>query len=109
MRDLLFRTLFPIFLVGKLNPKDRLADEVDAGSVAKWLRQRIANPSSSVRLRPEPLVRTPVSTGVLSFLALKAKLLTAALDFRGRALILRAWAVRRYLFCGGVTMNRVRP
>ena len=30
------------------------------GSVAKWLRQRIANPPSSVRLRPEPLLRRPL-------------------------------------------------
>ena len=29
------------------------------GSVAKWLRQRIANPPSSVQLRPEPLTRKP--------------------------------------------------
>ena len=33
-----------------------------AGSVAKWLRQRIANPSSSVRLRPEPLQENPLKT-----------------------------------------------
>jgi len=32
---------------------------LDYGSVAKWLRQRIANPPSSVRLRPEPLNRRP--------------------------------------------------
>ena len=30
------------------------------GSVAKWLRQRIANPPSSVRLRPEPLLLKPL-------------------------------------------------
>ena len=31
-----------------------------SGSVAKWLRQRIANPPSSVRLRPEPLLLKPL-------------------------------------------------
>jgi hypothetical protein len=39
------------------------------GSVAKWLRQRIANPPSSVRLRPEPLsfpLCRPVPTGAKS-------------------------------------------
>ena len=36
-----------------------LSMKMVAGSVAKWLRQRIANPSSSVRLRPEPLKQTP--------------------------------------------------
>ena len=33
---------------------------VKSGSVAKWLRQRIANPPSSVRLRPEPLLLKPL-------------------------------------------------
>ena len=33
---------------------------VENGSVAKWLRQRIANPPSSVRLRPEPLLLKPL-------------------------------------------------
>ena len=30
------------------------------GSVAKWLRQRIANPPSWVQLPPEPLSKNPV-------------------------------------------------
>ena len=46
---------FPILGPGKLNPQPAIADSWSVGPVAKWLRQRIANPSSSVRLRPGPL------------------------------------------------------
>lgn len=46
--------IFPDLTAGKLNPRCSIADSWSVGSVAKWLRQRIANPSSSVRLRPEP-------------------------------------------------------
>ena len=38
----------------------RTAEQKKLGAVAKWLRQRIANPPSSVRIRPAPLAaRTP--------------------------------------------------
>jgi len=37
--------------------KDKKGSLFLDGSVAKWLRQRIANPPSSVQLRPEPLTR----------------------------------------------------
>lgn len=53
--EVTFESIFPIIARGKLNPRPLIADFWSVGSVAKWLRQRIANPSSSVRLRPEPM------------------------------------------------------
>ena len=48
-----------------LNPRPTFVDIPTRGSVAKWLRQRIANPSSSVRLRPEPLDVTSCKVVIL--------------------------------------------
>ena len=53
------------------------------GSVAKWLRQRIANPSSSVRLRPEPLRKALIFQGF--FFSLSGDSVFAVVPFVVRA------------------------
>ena len=37
------------------------------GAVAKWLRQRIANPPSPVRIRAAPLIYQQLTTRILTF------------------------------------------